>query len=96
MAKFNTRKAAEDILAIMRQLGLKTSRGNDNHTWINHNKDESRICIGGNFIMVSVTEAGVAMRSSHAMFYGWSERTSSYREFKKNMMGHILFYYGKD
>jgi hypothetical protein len=95
--KFSHYRASQAILKIMKQLGLRTTGryNGETHTWLDHRKDESFICVGCNFIRISVTADGVSMSSSHALFGGWSPRTKIYRDFKKNIMGHVLAHYGK-
>lgn len=95
--KFSNRKAAEAILKIMRQLGLKTRK---HCVWIKHDKGESVIRISNydlvntdHGIQVSVTEHGVSFRNSHAVFADWSHRNKSFRRFNQHM-GHVLFHYG--
>lgn len=89
-AKFSTRKAADAIFKIMKQMGIKT-RKPSNGSWINYEKDEATICLGCNTFFISVTEAGVSFYSRAAVFGGWSKRTKSFRSFKQQM-GHVMFY----
>ena len=89
--EFDARVAAKALLNIMRHMGVNTDKP-AHDTWINEDSNEHAvICLGCNFIKCSVTKDGFSFFSSHALFPMWSKRSTSRKQFNKEMQ-HVLFW----